>query len=187
VFISLAQSLASSLKDAEPAKAEAVLTNALSIETDFPALLIDRAQIRELQGDSRGAAADVAHFKDLTRIDLDDPAQACVSQSLLRHSRDAALAVCEKAIEGDGNDAELHMQRGYLLYVMNRESEAVVAYRTAAELDPSSQKAKYGLGKMLKDTGQAVEGDALMAAALSADPKADEGYGSSMLEVRAVD
>lgn len=187
MFIGMAQSLASGLKESDPARAEAVLTNALSVETDFPALLIDRARIRELQGDSRGAAADMAHFKYLTRINLDDPAQACVSQTLLRHSRDAALDMCEKAIERKGNDAELHMRRGYLLYVLNRESEAVVAYHTATELDPSSQKAKYGLGKMLKDTGRAAEGDALMAAALSSDPKANEDYDTPLLEVRVSD
>ncbi|MGX1693408.1 tetratricopeptide repeat protein [Brevundimonas naejangsanensis] len=79
------------------------------------------------------------------------------------------------------------MRRGYLLYVQNRESEALAAYRTATELDPSNQKAKYGLGKILKDTGQAVEGDALMTAALSSDPKANEGYDSPLLQVSAGD
>jgi tetratricopeptide (TPR) repeat protein len=187
IFIGMAQSLASSLKDSDPAKAEAVLTNALSVETDFPALLIDRAHIRELQGNSRGAAADMAHFKYLTRINLDDPAQACVSQTLLRHSRDAALNMCEQAVEEKGNGVELHMRRGYLLYVLNRKSEAVAAYRAATELDPSSHRAKYGLGKMLKDTGRAAEGDALMAAALRSDPKANEGYDTSLLEVRVSD
>lgn len=187
LFIGMAQSLASTLKDSDPAKAEAVLTNVLSVESDFPALLIDRARIREMQGDSRGAAADMLRFKELTRINLDDPAQACVSQALFRHSRDAALTMCDKAIEQKGDDAELHERRGYLLYVLNRESEAVAAYRTATELDPSNQKAKYGLGKMLKDTGRAAEGDALMAAALSSDPLANEDYETPMLEVRVSD
>ncbi len=82
MFVSMAQSLASSLKASDLAKAEAVLTNALSVETDFPAMLIDRAVIREMQNDSRGAAADMARFKQLTRINLDDPAQACVSPAL---------------------------------------------------------------------------------------------------------
>lgn len=187
MFIGIAQSLASDLRASDPAKAEAALTNALSVESDFPALLIDRAGIREIQGDSRGAAADMARFKQLTRINLDDAATACVSQSLLRHSRYFALTMCDKALERRGNDVELHMRRGYLLYVQNRENEALAAYRTATELDPSNQKAKYGLGKMLKDTGQAVEGDALMTAALSSDPKANEGYDSPLLQVSAED
>lgn len=187
MFINITQTLAASLRDSDPAKAEAALTNALSVETDFPALLIDRAGIREIQGDSRGAAADMARFKELTRINLDDPAQACVSRTLSGHSRDVALEMCEKAIEENGDDAELHMRRGYLLYILNRESEALGAYRRATELDPTSQKAKYGLGKMLHDNGQSVEGDALMAAALSADPKANEGYDTAMLEVRVSD
>lgn len=187
MFVGMAQSLASSLKASDPAKAEAALTNALSVETDFPALLIDRAGIREMQSDSRGAAADMARFKQLTRINLDDPKQACVSQALFRHSRDVALTMCDKAIEGKGNDAALHMRRGYLLYVLNRESEAVAAYRTATELDPSNQQAKYGLGKMLKDTERAAEGEALMAAALSSDPKANEGYDTPLLQVRVSD
>ncbi|NJC41458.1 tetratricopeptide (TPR) repeat protein [Brevundimonas alba] len=187
MFIGVAQSLASSLRDSDPAKAEAVLTNVLAVESDFPALLIDRARIREMQGDSRGAAADMARFKELTRINLDDPRQACVLPSLFRHSRDAALTMCDKALERNVDDAELHRRRGYLLYVLNREGEAVAAYRTATELDPSDQRARYGLGMVLKDTGQAAEGDALMAAALSADPEANEGYESSMLEVRISD
>lgn len=187
VFVGMAQSLASSLKASDPAKAEAALTNALSVETDFPALLIDRAGIREMQGDSRGAAADRARFKELTRINLDDPAVVCVAQALVRHSRDVALTMCDQAIERKGNDAELHMRRGYLLYVLNRESEAVAAYRTATELAPSNQKAKYRLGKMLKETGRAAEGDALMAAALSSDPKADEDYDTPLLEIHVSD
>lgn len=176
LFISLAQDLASKLKAADPAKAEAVLTSALTIESDFPALLIDRAGIREIQGNSRGAAADTARFKQLTRINLDNPAQACVSQSLIRHSRETALTMCNAAIERTGNDAELRMRRGYLLYLLNRENEAAADYRTAVELSPSNQKAKYGLGKMLKHTGRAAEGDALIRAALEADPNANEDY-----------
>lgn len=187
MFIGMAQSLASTLKDSDPAKAEAVLTDVLSVESDFPALLIDRARIREMQGDSQGAAADMARFKELTRINLDDPAQACVSQTLFRHSRDAALTMCDKAIEQEGDDAELHLRRGYLLYVQNRESEAVAAYRRATELDPSNQKARYGLGRMLNGTGRVAEGDALMASALSSDPEANEDYEAGLLEVRVGD
>lgn len=187
MFIGIAQSLAFDLKASDSAKAEAVLTNALSVESDFPALLIERAGIREMQGNSRGAAADRTRFEQLTRINLDDPAQACVSQSLLWHSRYFALTMYDKALERRGSDVELHMRRGYLLYVQNRKSEAVAAYRMATELDPSNQKAKYGLGKTLKDTGQTVEGDALMTAALSSDPKANEGYDRPLLEVSAGD
>lgn len=185
MFIGMAQLLASSLKDADLAKAEAVLTNALAVEADFPALLIDRAGLREMQGDARGAAADMARFKQLTRIDLDDPAQACVSQPLLGYSGEFALTMCDEALEQKEDDAELHMRRGYLLYVLNRESEAVAAYRTATELAPSNQKARYGLGRMLKEAGRAAEGEALMAAALSADPKANEDYDTLLVEVRA--
>lgn len=183
IFIGMAQALASNLKASDPAKAETALTNALSMESDFPALLIDRAGIRAMQGDSRGAAADMARFKQLTRINLDDPAQACVSRSLFRHSRDAALAMCDKAIEREENDAALHIRRGYLLHALNRENEAAVAYRTATELAPSNPKAKYGLGKMLKNAGQTAEGDALMAEALSSDPRANEDYNTPLYEV----
>ena len=187
MFIHVAQSLASTLRDSDPAKAEAVLNGALSVESDFPALLIDRARLREMQGDSQGAAADMARFRELTRINLDDPGQACVSQALFRHSRDAALTMCDKALEQNGDDAELHERRGYLLYVLNRESEALAAYRTATELDPSNHKAKYGLGEMLKETGRAAEGEALIAAALSSDPEAGEDYEPPLLEVRVGD
>jgi tetratricopeptide (TPR) repeat protein len=187
MFIGIAQSLASTLKNSHPARAEAVLTDVLSVESDFPALLIDRARIREMQGNSRGAAADLARFEELTRINLDDPAQACLSQTLFRHSRDAALTMCDESLERKVDDAELHMRRGYLLYVLNRESEAVAAYRTATELDPSNHRAKYGLGEMLKETGRAAEGDALMAAALASDPAANEDYEPRMLEVRVSD
>lgn len=183
IFIGMAQSLASSLKDSDPAKAEAVLTNTLLVETDFPALLIDRAAIREMQGNTEGAAEDMARFNQLVRIDMDDPALACVSQTLSQHSPDAALTMCDKAIEGNGADAELHMRRGYLLNALNRESEAVAAYRTATELDPSNQRAKYGLGIVLKGAGRGAEGDALMAAALSADPTANEDYEATLIEV----
>jgi tetratricopeptide (TPR) repeat protein len=183
LFIDMAQSLASSLKGTDPAKAEAVLTNALAVETDVPALLIDRASIREMQGDSGGAAEDIARFRQMTSISLDDPAEACISQTLARHSRNAALALCDSAIERDANNAELHMRRGYLLYTLSRGSEAVTAYRTATKLDPVNQKAKYGLGEVLTSAGQIAEGEALMAAALSADPTANEDYDAPLLEV----
>lgn len=186
MFIGMAQDVASSLKGSDPAKAEAILTDVLAIENDFPALLIDRAAIREQQGDSKGAAADMARFKQLTRINLDDPAQACVSQSLLRHSRDFALEMCNRAIERQGNDAGLHMRRGYLLFLLDRPGEAVDAYRTATELDSSSSKARYGLGRMLKTTGRSSEGEALMAAALASDSTAGEDY-EALMSVRLGD
>lgn len=60
IFVAVTQALASSLKMSDPAKAEAALTNALSIESDFPALLSDRASIRKTLGDTVGAAIDRA-------------------------------------------------------------------------------------------------------------------------------
>ncbi|MEJ6789550.1 DUF3857 domain-containing protein [Brevundimonas sp. BR2-1] len=187
ILVSLAQTLASTLKEADPAAAEAVLTNVLTVETDFPALLIDRARIREMQGNSEGSAADLARFEQLTGIELDDPSQVCLARTLHRYSRDAALDVCDNAIERNGDTAELHSRRGYLLYVLNRGNEAVAAYRTATQLDPSNQNARYGLGETLKSTGQAAEGEALMAAALSSDPEADEDYEADLIEVRVSD
>ncbi|MEN5229373.1 DUF3857 domain-containing protein [Brevundimonas naejangsanensis] len=187
IFIGMAQAVASSLKGSDPAKAEAILTDVLAIENDFPALLIDRAVVREQQGDRKGAAADMARFKQLTRINLDDPAQACASQSLLRHSRDFALKMCDRAVEQTAIDAELHMRRGYLLFLLDRTGEAVDAYRTATDLDPSSSKARYGLGKMLMTTGRSSEGEALMAAASASDPKASEDYDNLMMSVRLDD
>ena len=63
-------------------------------------------------------------------------------------------------------------------------AEAVTAYRTATDLDPSNQKAKYGLGRMLKEIGQTDEGEALMAAALAADATAGETADEGMIAVR---
>ena len=183
IFVSMAQSLASGLKESDPARAEGVLTDALAIETDFPALLIDRAAIRERRGDSQGSAADIREFKRLTRINLDEPSQACFSERLFRHSRDAVLIMCDKAIVLDEEDAGLHVRRGYLLYLLNRGSEALGAYRTATELDPSNPKAKYGLGQLLHDAGQVAEGDALMAEAIRIDPQAGEDYEADLVEV----
>ena len=187
IFVAMAQSLASSLKKSDPARAEAVLTDVLAIETDFPALLIDRAAIRERRGDSEGAAADIREFRRLTRISLDDPAQACFSEKLLRHSRDAVLIMCDKAIVLSGMDAGLHVRRGYLLYVLNRETEALAAYRTATELDPSNPKARYGLGKMLEAAGQVPEGEALMAEAIRIDPQAGDDYEAPLIEIGFID
>ncbi|QYF86572.1 DUF3857 domain-containing protein [Brevundimonas sp. PAMC22021] len=187
IFIAMTQSLASGLKTSDPAKAEAVLTDALSVESDFPALLIDRAGVRERLGDTRGAAADRARFTELTSINLEDASQVCMSQRFLRISRGVALDMCDRAIEQKGNDAELNIRRGFLLQGMNRQGEAVAAYRSARDLDPSNQKAKYGLGKMLRETGQIAEGEALMAEALGADAKAGEQYDEPLLEVRTAD
>ena len=187
ILVSMAQQLASTLRGTDPAKAEALLTDVLSVETDFPALLIDRAQLRAARGDSEGAAADRARFAELTRIDLKDPTEACLSRTLDRYSRDAALNLCDEALKQNADDAELHIRRGYLLYVTNRGSEAVAAYRTATQLDPSNQKARYGLGETLKSTGQVAEGEAFMAEALGSDPAANEDYEGRLIEVRVGD
>jgi len=180
-FVAMARTSAAELKTAEPAKAEAILTDALSVESDFPSLLIDRASIRELRGNTRGAATDRARFEELTRIDLDNLSAACVSKALMAQSREAALEVCDKAVAQKPNDAGLHVRRAYLLYILNREEEAIGVYRKAIELAPDNQIARYGLGKMLKDTGQEAEGEAMMAAALEADPNADESFASEPL------
>lgn len=183
IFVVMTQSLVSELKASDPAKAEAVLTNALAIESDFPALLIDRASVREKLDDARGAAADRARVTELTGLQLDDAEQACPSPQLLRMSRDVALDMCDKAILKKTDDAALHMRRGFLLQLMNRKAEAVSAYRRATEIEPSNQRSKYQLGKLLRETGQAVEGEALMAEALRADASvADEE--EPLLEVR---
>ena len=183
IFIVMAQSLASKLKTSDPAKAEAVLTAALVVESDFPALLIDRASIRDKLNDTRGATADRARFKELTRFSLDDADEACLSPRLLRMSRDVALDMCDKAITDNADDVALHMRRGFLLQIMNRKPDAVAAYRRATEIEPSNPRAKYRLGKLLRETGEAEEGEALMAEALRSDATvADED--EPMLEVR---
>lgn len=187
LFFGVAQSVASGLKDTSLAKAEGVLTSALVIATDAPGLLIDRAAFREMQGNSGGAADDIARFTQLTGIDLNDSAQACVSPTLFEHSVEAALARCNIAIEQNSSDAELQMRRGYLLYVMKEDSRAVAAYRTATELDPSNQKARYRLGEALKRAGQIAEGEALMDAALSSDPTANEADDTPLLEIVSSD
>lgn len=184
IFVRIAQSVASQLKGSDPARAESVLTSALLIESDFPALLIDRATIRETQANSLGAAADMARFEQLTGIDLNDPERACQSQTVSWHSYDYALTMCDKAIQRRNDNATLHRRRGYLLEVLDRQNEAVAAYRTATELDPSNQRARFGLGRILKATGQATEGDALMTAALSADPNADEVDTPAFYDIR---
>ena len=186
LFIDMAQRFASELKAKDPAKAEAILTDALSVESDFPALMIDRALIRDMRGDARGATADRTRFKQLTQIDLNNSAQACTSKRLISYSRAAALDACDKAITQTTDDADLHVRRGYLLYVNNQATEAVTAYRTALDLAPGNQKARYGLGMMLNETGQATEGAALMAEALAADPDANADFDNGeLIMVRA--
>lgn len=50
---------------------------------------------------------------------------------------DEALAMLDEAIKA-ADDAELHYQRGRLLWKMGRKTDAMSAYATASELDPSS-------------------------------------------------
>lgn len=187
MFIALAQTVASDLKGSDPARAEAVLTGALEVETDFPALLIDRADLRAMQGNATGAAADRAEFTRLTGIRLEEPATGCVSRGLMRHSREAALARCDQALARDASAAALHTRRGYLLHLLDRDEEALSAYRRAMELDPSSPEARYGLGRLLSARGETAEGEALIAAALEADPRAGDGFDGDPVELRLID
>ena len=50
---------------------------------------------------------------------------------------DAALDLLDEAIKA-GDDAELHYQRGRLLWKMGRKTDAMSDYATASQLDPSS-------------------------------------------------
>ncbi|MDE5553764.1 MAG: tetratricopeptide repeat protein [Muribaculaceae bacterium] len=50
---------------------------------------------------------------------------------------DEALKILDEAIKAS-DDAELHYQRGRLLWKMGRKTDAMTDYATASELDPSS-------------------------------------------------
>lgn len=183
LFISLAQMLAGTIGATDPAKAEKILTETLAIEDDFPALLIDRARLSEVQGKSAEAVRDLARFKELTRINLEDHEAACQIPSLYRHSLDEALAQCDKAIGLKPDLAELHIRRGYILYSLSRNEAAIAAYQMATRLAPHNQMGRFGLGFILKEEGNHAEGEAMMAAALEADPRANLGFEETRFKV----
>lgn len=186
IFISLAQSAAVRLSASDPAKAEAVLSAALTVEGEAPGLLIDRAAIREMRGNAQGAIDDRERFSQLTGVRLDDPAEACRSQGVTPHSLPAALGLCDQAIQQDAVAAGLHRQRGYLLHLLRRQTDAIAAYRRAVELDPTDARAQYALGALMKADGQVADGEALMATALRLDPDAGADF-DSVIEVSVSD
>ncbi len=183
LFIDQAQRTARKLAATDPAKAEKVLTDVLALETDFPAVLIDRSHLRDIQGNNRGAAADRAEFTRLTSIRPGEAAETCLSERIASHSRGYAATQCEKALEEGADGIELRLKLGQLLDRLGEADDALTAYRAATDHDPSSQKARYGLGLLLSETGKSDEGEALMASALSADPKADEDFARNRVTV----
>lgn len=75
---------------------------------------------------------------------VDEKDQAKLAQAMQQIDALAARA---------DEDASVHFARGWLLSRLNREAEALAAYRTALARDPAFAEAHYNLGIMLAEAG----------------------------------
>ncbi len=179
LFRFIVQNAVAELHDTDPAKAEAVLTQALSVEDNVPAFLIERAIAREAQGNTRGANADKASFKQLTRVDLSNPTSFCALDRYARmqeYSSQAMIVYCDQAIAQGDASAVPHMLKGNALIALLRRSEARKAYETAYGIDPENPYVIFGYGRTLTLSGEPEKGEPLVAAALAKNPQSHEHF-----------
>lgn len=166
LFVAVLQRDLEDIRLVDPAKTEAILTSALEIETDVPAFLLERAFAREAQGNARGANADKARFKQLTTIDLGNPASLCTldrAPRLYEYSRYAVIKLCDQAIAEGKETAEVQISRGNALYLQSKLPEALVAYGRAYELEPANAYVLYGYGTLLVQNGEGERGEKMIA------------------------
>lgn len=165
LFIYTLQKALDGVRESDPARAEATLTAALEVENDVPAILLERALMREAQGNLRGAGADKARFQQLTNVDLGDMASLCTLDRALRlyeYSRFAVVHICDQAIASGEDTAEVHMVRGNALYMLEKAGEARAAYARAQEIEPANAYALFGYGTLLVEGGETDRGEKMI-------------------------
>jgi len=166
LFLHTLQKALDGVRESDPAKAEATLTAALDVENDVPAILLERALMREAQGNMRGASADKARFQQLTNIDIEDMAPLCTldrAPRMYEYSRFALLSACDQIITSGEDTAEVHMVRGNALYLMEKAGEARAAYARAHEIEPANTYALFGYGTLLVEGGETDRGEKMIA------------------------
>lgn len=80
------------------------------------------------------------------------------------------LKAVDHLIEEAPQDAELHQIRGIALTRLERTTEALAAFRTATELEPTSHRHHYNLAWHLYQLGQAEEARTALQASLAILP-----------------
>jgi predicted Zn-dependent protease len=85
--------------------------------------------------------------------EIADPALQLAEERVARGDREAAIAVLAGAERSAPGDPRLPFRRGELLEESGRLTEAIVAYRRAVELDPTTGLVLYKLGRAYADAG----------------------------------
>jgi len=104
-----------------------------------------------------------------------DPKSWRVRQILAEANADAgrhidAIAEYQAAIQLAPNEPRLHEELGSELRVAGKMPEAEEAFRKELEIDPDNVVAKYKLGVLLTEEGDAAQGKQLLEAALKVRP-----------------
>jgi predicted TPR repeat methyltransferase len=92
---------------------------------------------------------------------------------LLAHQQgrnDEALALIERGLVLQPNEADWHSNLGIVLQSAARLDEAIDAYRSAIAIDPSHANAHNNLGVLLRARGEPAEAEAAYRTAIRLDP-----------------
>ena len=96
----------------------------------------------------------------LKSIEIDaDPKEAYfnLASFLLHHSRHLALDLLRQVAQKDWNFPDVHGQTGFTLAEMGHPTEAMEAYKTAIELNPSDTASRQELAGLYMTFGRLVE------------------------------
>jgi predicted TPR repeat methyltransferase len=148
-------------------------------ESDDRALTLDEAfsVALALQQAEQWAAAE-----DIYRTILDaapNHADALHFSGVLAHQRgksDDAVALIERSIALEPEQADWHSNLGIVLQHQLRLDEAIASYRRAIALDPNHVNAQSNLGTVLRAKGEPAEAEAAYRAAIGIDPEHSDTY-----------
>lgn len=137
------------------------------------ALFYTRGIARERSGDWDGAETD---FREALVLSPDQPLVLnYLGYSLVerRKNLDEALAMIEKAVQGEPEDGYITDSLGWVLYRLGRYEEAVKPMMRAVELTPADAVINDHLGDVLWKVGRTREAEFQWRRALSLGPTTD--------------
>jgi len=113
-----------------------------------------------------------AHFRRTLALDPSFvPAHTALAACLIERGQpEAALAVCDAALQHHGGDAALQAHRGDALLLLNRRADALGAYEQALASDPQQVAAQIGRARLIFEQGHTDAALAAVAAAITQHP-----------------
>ena len=157
----------------DPAAAEQDIRAAMALKPDDPRLRLSLAPIYESQGRNKEA---FALYDALIKAYPTDVMPIIYRSDLKRQLKDGvgALKDADQALRIEPNRALAHYTRGKALALLDRDEDAMAAYRQAVKLSPDDVDYLIAVGFMSRRAGSLDEGLAALDKALKQEPKNDQ-------------